>query len=323
VISELTYFALPDYAEPSSDRRASYYADNSYEGQVEGQEVAGKGKNMKNQCLVCDQPTQFYGRGIMRMRQEEDVLTDFFLCKECNTFYRKIKNENLMSRHFDKADYNQIKWESEYWEQRKGFYNFLIDSLNKHVTDFSNQTVFDIGCSYGHFLKICKQRGANNLVGVEINSHLRQRVANSLAISTYPNLDDTKGQADTITFIDSFYYFDNPNKILDLVRKKLKDNGTLLLRITNRSNLLKLINLFKKTKDCTKLGDATISYSLNSIKKVLAKNGFSIQKILYYEKGKGNSTKKLLIYLFLYCLTMLSFYRVPLTSGLIIIAKKV
>jgi 2-polyprenyl-3-methyl-5-hydroxy-6-metoxy-1,4-benzoquinol methylase len=114
--------------------------------------------------------------------------------------------------------------------------------------------------------------------GVEINDVFRKKLG-AKGFQVYKDLFEVSQKYDAITFIDSFFYFQNPLEVLKRCRELLSEDGILLLRLTNRNWLAGLRRTLFKRSDLSILGDATHSYSLKSISRALNKTGFVVKEV--------------------------------------------
>lgn len=135
------------------------------------------------------------------------------------------------------------------------------------------------------------------------------------------NLTEGK-EYDVISLIDSLYYCKEPINLIRGLYKKTRQNGLIILRITNRNWLAKLKKFIFRKEIGLALGDATISYSKKSISYLLEKNGFKILKITSIEKGKSIATMTKIFYILTSILSILTIGKINFSPGLIIIAKK-
>ncbi len=269
-------------------------------------------------CPICGNYMENFGEAHYRVKYGF-IKTPIFYCKQCDLFRRIISKENL-KEHYHVAGYVQLQHEISYLETRKNFYVCLISIIRKYRSNIN--TICDIGCSYGHFLEILIEYGYK-VYGVEINKILLNRLIEK-GLKVWKNINHIPNsfKFDCITLIDSFYYFDLPLDALYTFQKLLNPQGLLIMRLTNRNWLAKFRKKFLKKKDLNCLGDVTFSYSIKSITKILQKAGFEIKAIIFIEKGKVLPFRKKIFYLLTYLVTYLTFKKIPLSPGIIIVAKK-
>lgn len=138
----------------------------------------------------------------------------------------------------------------------------------------------------------------------------------------YKDVHNITNKYDIIFFIDSLYYFEDPLYILEKCKSLLKEDGFLILRITNRNWIARIFRLLGR-KNLDILGDATYSYSLKSITKLLDKVGFSIENVILFERGKIMPIKKKIAYYLGIILSYVMIKKFIFSPGLIIIASKI
>jgi len=265
-----------------------------------------------------------FGESRYRVETSKFIKTPILYCKHCDLFRRIVSNE-VLTQHYYAAGYVQLQNEKEYWAIRKNFYFYLMSIIKRYKQDV--KTILDIGCSYGHFLKILQEHGYK-VWGVEINKVLLE-ILKEREFKVYEKINDVPTQLkfDCITLIDSFYYFDSALDALHTLKKLLNPQALLIMRLINRNWWAKFSKnvLRRKNLDC--LGDAIFSYSVKSISKILEEANFKIKGLIFVEKGKGMSFKKefftyLLTYLLTYLFTYLTLKKVIFSPGIIVIAEK-
>jgi tRNA (mo5U34)-methyltransferase len=109
--------------------------------------------------------------------------------------------------------------------------------------DFSGTTVLDIGCNGGFYSIQAKQRGADRVLGIDVDErYLRQArfAAETLDLeiefenrSVY-SVDEIPGQFDYVIFMGVFYHLRYPLFALDKVIKKVK--STLVFQTMTRGS---------------------------------------------------------------------------------------
>lgn len=270
-------------------------------------------------CEICGKETFKFGNGTYYLEDEKHFLIPFFYCRYCNSFIREV-DENSIASHLKSASHTNLKNEQRFYKERIGFFEYIYTLANRHTSSISNW--LDFGCSYGHLIEFLKEKNIES-VGIEISQEVYQyALKKGLTIySSIEKLPEGK-KYDVISLIDSLYYCDKPINIIRGLYDRTKQNGLLILRITNRNWLAKLKKVFLKKEIGLALGDATISYSRKSISCLLENNGFKILKISSSEKGKSMAIKIKIFYILTSILNILSNGLINLSPGLIVIAKK-
>ncbi|MBI3812511.1 MAG: class I SAM-dependent methyltransferase [Nitrospirae bacterium] len=233
-----------------------------------------------------------------------------FYCNLCDLF-SKILPPDLLQNHLNSAAYILPENEQTYYQKKIGFFNFITSLILRYK---NHPRILDVGCSYGHLMMAAAEQGID-ADGVEINDSFRERLKTK-GFRVYKDLFEVSHRYDAITFIDSFFYFQNPLDVLRRCKDLLKEDGILLLRLTNRNWLARLRWTLFKRSDLSVLGDTTHSYSIKSISRSLNQTGFRIKDIHLFEKGR----MKKIFHLLAYLLAIATFKQFVLTSGLIVVA---
>ncbi len=263
-------------------------------------------------CKICNTAAIYYHLNIKG--------SDIFYCKSCAVFIRAASYSDI-ELHLDGRGYTNLKNEELLRQKRNHFFDYILTTTSKYTTIVT--AWLDFGCAYGHLLQKLHSRGVQ-AYGVEINKKLYD-YCNSQGLQVFTAMETLPCNLyfDVISAIDSFYYDPEPIKTVTSFHRHLTDNGILILRITNLNWLMKCQKLFGLKLPYSGMGDAFIGYSKKAIERVLETGGFKIVKYQYAEKGKKQSLFHNLFYKVTYILSMLSFYKWPVTPGIIIIARKV
>ena len=274
-------------------------------------------------CPVCSHPMSLTGEANYYTIQSK-FKTPIYFCSDCDLYNRYVNVDQLVT-HFYAASYVQPENESKLLNQREGLFQSILEIVSKtlehHKLEKTNVTLVDFGSAYGHLLEICRE-SRFNAIGIELNqnmiAHCRQK-----GLIVYSDLNELTDAVDIFTLIDSLYYIYNPKEILKLIREKLSSNGIMVVRLTNRNLYAKIQNLFKYNKDYSIIGDATISYSVKTAKKLFELTGFEIINII---PDTGKSKKELgwktrFFYFLTSFFTMLTFNLFVLTPGVIFVAR--
>mgnify|MGYP003112619981 CR=1 FL=1 len=83
---------------------------------------------------------------------------------------------------------------------------FLLSVLHGENINGKDLSILDVGCGFGHFLKVSKNFGFDTY-GLDINDH---------DISEFANKGSLKSGYDIVTFFDSLEHFDDINFVKDL-----------------------------------------------------------------------------------------------------------
>ncbi|MBL7196545.1 MAG: class I SAM-dependent methyltransferase [Candidatus Omnitrophica bacterium] len=210
-------------------------------------------------------------------------------CRNCNLIYinpRLANPEKIYwgdaRRYFEEA---KLIFEGKMSHHRDK--NYLEDLKLIHYYKPSGNFL-DIGTNMGFFLKNAKRWKDWNLYGVEPSPSLSEMARKHFGLNIKTSfLEDAGFESnffDIVTMTDVFEHISSPNKILKEVNRILKPDGILFIKVPNGLfNLFKfrMAKLMKKlnTYDIFDSYEHLIHYSGNTLKKMLEKHGFDIEKI--------------------------------------------
>lgn len=134
-------------------------------------------------------------------------------------------------------------------EKLDHYRNFFIKNF---FPENKNISILDIGCGYGLFLNACKEEGYKNIFGVEIIQECVEFAKKkfNISISNYEIIDYLKSKKNTtfdiITAFDVIEHFKKEEvlNLLELIYKKLKNNGLFIMRVPNAGSLSGLYLLY-------------------------------------------------------------------------------
>lgn len=283
-------------------------------------------------CPICGTVanTRLYG-------QQQYLIADghapsvIYRCKDCDFNFRSFGRPlSEVLSHFKVAPYSTDEIEQCWLKRREGFYRFLLAMLSKPA---KGRSLLDIGCAFGHFLDCAVEYGYQPFgteVSREMTELLRKKREYPVSSGPLDALQLPEKHFDVITFVDSFYYFEDPLETLLLCRKLLKPGGELLMRVTNRNRMAQLHRLFcllrfhkshpAKIPFWT-TDDAISCHSRRSLTTLMNKTGFKVVKLTCFEKGKKIDSLGLSgFYKLSSFLAMITLEQVCLTPGIICLA---
>jgi len=274
-------------------------------------------------CPVCGRRTRLSGDAAY-YDQSARYKTPVYYCASCDVLCRDVDARRLVS-HYYAASYVQGENEQSLFLARIEFFRWILSLVSGYMPargadELPRPMLLDFGSSYGHLLSLAQEQRFR-AVGIELNEELVDSCRKK-GLCVYRRLDEFPGQVDAVTAIDSLYCVPNVRELLADIRERLKPDGVLLVRVTNRNLYARLNSRFLHKGDLSMIGDATVSYSARSMKKLLISSGFRIARIIPdYGKGKRLRARKRLFYLSGYILTLLTLKRCILTPGMIVVAK--
>lgn len=152
---------------------------------------------------------------------------------------------------------------------------------------FKNKKVLDFGCGYGDFLYSIKN--AKSLFGIELNKNYIREIKKKGKISVFSNINDVKGNFDTITMFHVLEHLDDQIDTLKKIYKLLNKNGYLIIEVPHAKDVLLNNENFKKFSFWS---EHLILHTERSIYKFLDMAGFRNAKISYYQRfGLANHLK--------------------------------
>jgi 2-polyprenyl-3-methyl-5-hydroxy-6-metoxy-1,4-benzoquinol methylase len=199
--------------------------------------------------------------------------------------------------HFTAAPYS-IDEEAQR-RRREGFYRYLLGLLSKPA---KGKRLLDIGCAFGHFLDCAAAEGYTPF-GTEVSEEMADlsRRRRAYPVSTRP-LDDLRlpeTTFDVITFVDTFYYFEDPMRVLEQCRALLAPGGELLMRVVNRNHLARLHHLMLRARlnrevlpemPFSATDDAISCHSRRSLLTLMRRTGYQVKMLTGIELGKKDKS---------------------------------
>ncbi len=274
-------------------------------------------------CPICGERMTLSGEAAY-YDESARYKTPVHYCPSCDVFCRDVDARKLIS-HSHAASYVQNKNEHSLLVARIDFFRWILSLVSSHLPagsadDSRPPVLLDFGSSYGHLLSLAQEQRFHG-VGIELNETLVSR-STKKGLCVYRTMEEFSGQVDAVTAVDSFYYVADPRALLADIQARLKPNGVLLIRITNRNLWARLNSRLVHKGDLSVIGDATIGYSARSIRRLLSSSGFRIVQVIPdYGQGKKLGLRKRLLYLVSYVLTLATLKRYILTPGIVVIAK--
>jgi 2-polyprenyl-3-methyl-5-hydroxy-6-metoxy-1,4-benzoquinol methylase len=210
-------------------------------------------------------------------------------CNNCDLIYTNPRAKDAEQNYFGDIDIYleeaKLVFNSKKPHHRDRNYEHEVREIKKYK---SFGKLLDIGCNMGFFLRKAKE-GGFNVTGVEPSLALSTIAKEKFGLSvvnSYFNKEKFESQSyDVITMIDVFEHVTNPKDLLTDAHHVLKDDGILCIKVPNGNyNVLKLklAKLFgrEKNHDLFDSCEHVVHYSVETMKKMLAQNGFKIKKVI-------------------------------------------
>ena len=158
--------------------------------------------------------------------------TYFYCCKCRLLFYKQRGGENSVDKI--KRHYKNIDPFEEVANSKRIFFKKALEALELPK---KNKLILDIGCGYGHFLALAKNRGWK-IFGIEIVEHALQELNNKYGSSNrfFRSLEEGQFNShffDAITLWDVLVIVDDPSKILKECHRILASGGKIGIRVRN------------------------------------------------------------------------------------------
>ena len=152
-----------------------------------------------------------------------------------------------------------------------------------------NGKLLDVGCGTGNFLRKMKKYNMN-CYGVEPNDFDKKNAKKHKLKIFHGTLTQAKYQEnyfDLITINHVLEHVNNPTRILKELRRILKPNGTIIIRVPQIDSLAH--QLFKEYWVHLDIPRHLYHYSTTTLKKYAKKTGFKIENISYKQRPSGFS----------------------------------
>lgn len=154
----------------------------------------------------------------------------YIKCQECGMVYSNMisKEENL-KKHYEDAEHWERKIINKTEQKRK--YKIALKHskiLAKYI--HKNNSILDIGCGSGDFLRQLKKEGFQALSGVEPNKAMQQSIKQELNICIYGDVSEIKQQKfDCISLVKVIEHLSDPSSVINRSNELLNENGLLFL----------------------------------------------------------------------------------------------
>lgn len=274
-------------------------------------------------CQICNSLLK-YVFSVPLYSKNGDIPAKVLKCNGCGSYQRLLERDvDLMEEHFSISSFTNLKNEQRYYQGRIGYFGYLFRLANKHLAENRKEKklkTLDIGCSFGHLMQLFSENGCES-EGIEPFAPLREKLI-SEGKTVFDSLSSVRGTYDIITSIDSLYYSKDPVGDLRVINSMLKEDGVLVVRVTNRTPYLNIMKyIYKKGITKRRFGDQLFAFSHKSMMEALRKANFRIETVYTKEEGKVLSKKLTYLYRVTYALTKIT--GIKLTAGLIYVCSKV
>lgn len=162
---------------------------------------------------------------------------------------------------------SRIETDEEYFGKR-------VELVEEFIGDREDVRLLDIGCAYGYFLNMAKQKGWD-VSGVDISEFAVTKAKELFGLDVFQGtLQEAQfndSEFDVVTFWGMLEHLRNPLKELKEARRILKDDGILVAGVPNAESLQAelLGNNFY-------FGDHLYNFTPRTISMIIKKAGFEI-----------------------------------------------
>ncbi len=165
---------------------------------------------------------------IKRLKTFEGALAK---CTECGLVFRNPRPSYETIKEYYEEDYSNIFFEEKIKSFRKGIFNHFFSTSKK-----GEGKLLDVGCGYGIFLNVAKDKGWD-VYGVELSKDACQFTQKNLGLNVFcGDLKEAyfpKDYFDVVTLWNILDHTTDPSKQLLEIKRILKDNGLLFIRLPN------------------------------------------------------------------------------------------
>jgi SAM-dependent methyltransferase len=209
------------------------------------------------------------------------VASDIYRCSDRGTYRRRLRVAVGPEDHFEVSSYTQEEGETEAWfrRHRAQFFDQILGLAGPPGM------LLDVGCSYGHLMERAHTRGWR-CHGVEVLERLRTRLNRDGRFKAFATIDEIcdGAQYDTITLIDSLYYFERPADLLCDLRRLVRGDGQIVIRIANRGPLADLRRAVGLPLGNFTLGDQLLALTHRAMILLLRRCGLRIDRVIVHER---------------------------------------
>lgn len=157
------------------------------------------------------------------------------------------------------------------------FVDPVLENLSR-VEINKKSSLLDIGCGKGVFLYSLKNAGYDNILGIDPFLDKSILYQNGLLIKNI-QLFEVKEEFDFITMHHSFEHMNNPFEVLSHIRKILKPNGVLIVRIPVTNTFA--WNKYKENWVQLDAPRHAFIYSVEALNILLKNTGFILEQSIF------------------------------------------
>lgn len=201
-------------------------------------------------CNICKNENGLKRMMITEMMHEGKEVFSYRYCQTCGTLSLEDIPANMELYYNSKYySFNENKWENEKhvkadafllaprmrgWGWTKAAVQMIfrrpkyLKYIGMNCSD-KHAWILDVGCGNGDFVKYLRKHGYIHAYGIDPFTKLETEIV--LRKDIFELSKAEKNKYDIIIMNHSFEHMDNPEMVLDTVKRMLKSDGVLMLRI--------------------------------------------------------------------------------------------
>ena len=167
------------------------------------------------------------------------------ICNRCSIGYTvsNQKNNTNVKVYSDTYDYftHEMTEKEKLWRINKTF-----SKVSSYLNINSKSKVLDIGCMHGYFLNFLKKKYDCDTIGIETENYFLKKKTKNIEIFIenifqFASKNKNKNKFDLIIMSHSLEHFENPVKVISVLKKLLSENGKCLIIVPNYYSFLSRI----------------------------------------------------------------------------------
>lgn len=165
-------------------------------------------------------------------------------CAHCGLIFYDFKNDyaKFLEKQYSKGYFTgevKLRSYSDYGKDESIIKKNMKWYLNKILEIKKQGRILDVGCAYGYFLELAKEKGFE-VFGIDPSDyavkHAKRKFGKRVQKSFLEVADFPSNYFDVITMFDVFEHLADPKKDLEKVYKMLKKNGILVMATGDTSS---------------------------------------------------------------------------------------
>lgn len=225
------------------------------------------------QCSLCGSKRNYLIHKGVRDNKNIDVLK----CEECGLVFLSDMSGMIDAGFYEEggmhSGVNSAEANFDVW--RNNSYQEDMRRAKEIISSFGGGKLLDFGCGNGGFLKILKEKGLENVYGVELEDNCRERLKKE-GICVRRIIDEYEEEFDYVTMFHVIEHLANPNEYLEKIWHHMKTNGELQIETPNADDVLLSLYECEAFADFTYWSCHVMLYNVDTLSKLLQNNGFEV-----------------------------------------------